>query len=75
MGSEKARLNHFSQAHQLNDELAVQSMGLYNLKTLLDTSLISFLQDSLEAKPINKANLTFHQTNATEQFKAYALYL
>ena len=32
MGSGAARLNHFSQAHQLTNELAVQSMGGYNLK-------------------------------------------
>ena len=72
MGSGAARLNHFSQAHQLTDELAVQSMGGYNLKMLLDTGLISSLQDSLAAKPINKATLTFQQTNATEQFEAHA---
>ncbi len=72
MGSGAARLNHFSQAHQLTDELAVQSMGGYNLKMLLDTDLISSLQDSLATKPINKATLTFQQTNATEQLKAHA---
>ena len=72
MGSGAARLNHFSQAHQLTDELAVQSMGGYNLKMLLDTGLISSLQDSLAAKPINKATLTFQQTNATEQLEAHA---
>lgn len=71
MGSGATRLNHFSQAHQLTDELAVQSMGGYNLKMLLDTDLISSLQDSLAAKPINKATLTFQQTNATEQLKAH----
>jgi len=72
MGSGAARLNHFSQAHQLIDELAVQSMGGYNLKMQLDTNLISFLQDSLAAKPINKATLTFHQTSDTDQLEAHA---
>ena len=71
MGSGAARLNHFSQAHQLTNELAVQSMGGYNLKILLDTGLISTLQDSLANKPINLAMLTIQQTNATEQFKAH----
>ena len=72
MGSGAARLNHFFQAHQLTDELAVQSMGGYNLKMLLDTALISSLQDSLATKPINKATLTFQLTNATEQLEAHA---
>ena len=71
MGSGAARLNHFTQAHQLTQELAVQSMGGYNLKMLLDTSLISYLQDSLADKPINKATLTFYQTGDTEYFAAH----
>ena len=71
MGSGAARLNHFTQAHQLTQELAVQSMGGYNLKMLLDTSLISSLQDSLADKPINKATLTFYQTGDTEYFAAH----
>ena len=71
MGSGAARLNHFTQAHQLTQELAVQSMGGYNLKMLLDTSLISFLQDSLADKPINKATLTFYQAGDTEYFAAH----
>ena len=71
MGSGAARLNHFTQAHQLTQELAVQSMGGYNLKMLLDTSLISTLQDSLADKPINKATLTFYQTGDTENFEAH----
>ena len=71
MGSGAARLNHFTQAHQLTQELAVQSMGGYNLKMLIDTSLISYLQDSLADKPINKATLTFHQTGDTEYFGAH----
>ena len=37
---------------------------------LLDTSLISYLQDSLADKPINKAALTFYQTG-DEYFKAH----
>ena len=72
MGSGAARINHFSQTHQLTDELAVQSMGGYNLKILLDKDLISSLQDSLQGKPINKATLTFYQTNATEQLPPHA---
>ena len=72
MGSGAARLNHFSQAHQLIDELAVQSMGGYNLKIQLDTNLVSSLQDLLAEKPINKATLTFQQANATQQLKAHA---
>ena len=72
MGSGAARINHFSQTHQLTDELAVQSMGGYNLKILLDKDLISSLQDSLQGKPINKATLTFYQTNATEQLSPHA---
>ena len=72
MGSGAARINHFSQTHQLTDELAVQSMGGYNLKILLDKDLISSIQDSLQAKPINKATLTFYQTNATEQLSPHA---
>lgn len=71
MGSGAARLNHFTQAHQLTEELAVQSMGGYNLKMILDTSLISYLQDSLADKPINRATLTFHQTGGTEYFTAH----
>ena len=71
MGSGAARLNHFLQSHQLTDELAVQSMGGYNLEILLDTNLISTLQDSLVAKPINKATLTFYQTGDTENFEAH----
>ena len=71
MGSGAARLNHFTQAHQLTQELAVQSMGGYNLKMLLDTSLISSLQDSLADKPINMATLTLHQTGDTEYFAAH----
>lgn len=72
MGSGAARINHFNQAHQLTNELAVQSMGGYNLKMLFDDSLISSLQDSLANKPINKATLTFQQTNATDQLKAHS---
>ena len=71
MGSGAARLNHFTQAHQLTHELAVQSMGGYNLKMILDTSLISSLQDSLADKPINKATLTFYQTGDTEYYAAH----
>ena len=71
MSSAAARINHFEQDHNLMDELAVESMGGYNLKVDFSEAFIDSLKTDLAAKPINKATLTFHQTGETENLAAH----
>lgn len=71
MSSSAARINHFEQDQNLMGELAVESMGGYNLKVDLSEAFIDSLKVDLAAKPINKATLTFHQTGETENLAAH----
>ena len=72
MSSSAARINHFEQAHQLTNELGVQSMGGYNLKVVFSDTFVDSLQLLLEEKPINAAYLTFNQINETSDYSAHS---
>lgn len=72
MNSSAARINHFEQAQQLTDELAVQSMGGYNLKVVFSDTFVDSLQLLLKEKPINAAYLTFNQINETYDYSAHS---